>query len=473
MGGWLGRLRWPRPGPLRTMTVARPHRAPEEPAMPLSHLPPFLATAFAALAHWLARRSAARLPLLLAGVLFANGRRTVTSWFRAAGITDEYRPAYTTVCACGRQATSMALSALHAIEPVLGANRLVVAVDDTPTPRYGPEVEGAGIHHNPSPGPAGEKFVYGHVWVTLAALAKHQHWGTIALPLQAQLYIRQADLEGLPPDRRRPFRTKLEMAADQLRWLKPWVDWCFQERWAVVDGGYANKPFLRAARQGGWVVVGRLRKDAALWSVPGPKGPGRRGPAPTHGKGRVSLAKRAGHNQGWQQVECVQYGERVTKTIKTFLATWRPAGGLIRVVLVREEDGWVAFFCTKAQATAQEVLEAAADRGAIEQTFKDVKEVWGAGQQQVRNVYSNEGCFNLNLWLYTLVEGWAWGRPEEGLVDRSASPWDSEPRRPSHRDKRKALQREVLQAEIREALSGRPTKQEFRDLAQRLLDLAA
>src|SRR4051812_22894024 len=281
MGGPWGRLRWPTAGPLRTMTVARPHRAPEEPAMPLSHLPPFLATAFAALAHWLDRRSAARLPLLLAGVLFATGRRTVTSWFRAAGITDEYRPAYTTVCAVGREAHSLALTALHAVEPVLDARRLVVALDDTPTPRYGPEVEGAGIHHNPSPGPAGEKFVYGHVWVTLAALAKHQHWGTIALPLQAPLYIRQADLEDLPPDRRRPFRTELEMAADQLRRLKPWVEHHFGERRAVVDGGYAKKPFLRAARQGGWVVVGRLRKDAALWSVPGPKGPGRRGPAPT------------------------------------------------------------------------------------------------------------------------------------------------------------------------------------------------
>ena len=118
-------------------------------------------------------------------------------------------------------------------------------------------------------------------------------------------------------------------------------------------------------------------------------------------------------------------------------------------------------------------MEAAADRNALEQTNKDVKEVWGAGQQQVRNVHSNEGCFNLNLWPYSLVEAWAWGRPEGGLVDRSASPWDGEPRRPSHQDKRKALQREVLQAEIREALSGRPTKQGFRDLAQRLLDLAA
>jgi SRSO17 transposase len=441
--------------------------------MPLSRLPAFLASAFRDLAQWLDRRSAVRLPLLLYGILFAKGRRTVTSWFRAAGVTDEFRQGYTTVYAVGREAGHMALSTWSAVQPLLDSGRLTVAIDDTPTPRYGPQVEGCGRHHNPSRGPAGEKFLYGHVWVTLAALARHPDWDTLALPVQAQLYIRQVDLDKLPADRRRPFHTKLELAAAQLRWLKPWVDDSFRERWAVVDGGYAKKPFLRAARESGWVVVGRLRKDAALWSLPGPKPPGRRGPAPTYGKERVSLAKRAGQKRGWQEVECVQYGQQVVKTIKTYLATWRSAGGVIRVVLVQEEDGWLAFFCTKAEATAEEILEVVADRSAIEQTFKDVKEVWGAGQQQVRNVHSNQGCFNLNLWLYSLVETWAWGKPEEELVDRSACPWDREPRRPSHQDKRKAVQREALQVEIHEALAGRPTKERMRVLAQRLLDRAA
>src|SRR5262249_394710 len=168
-----------------------------------------------------------------------------------------------------------------------------------------------------------------------------------------------------------------------------------------------------------------------------------------------------------------QYGKQVTKTIKTFLATWRPAGGIIRVVLVQEDDGWGAFFCTDPHASAVAGLGAMADRGALEQTKKDGKEVWGAGQQQVRHLDSNVGCFNLNLWLYTLVEVWAWDKAAEDLVDRSASPWDHESRRPSHQDKRKAVQREVLQAEIHQALSGRPCKGKMRALAQKLLDLAA
>jgi hypothetical protein len=443
--------------------------------MSFSHLPPSLTSTFHWLAAWLQRRTAVRLPLVLCGLLFAKGRRTVTSWFRAAGITTDFRPAYYTVCVVGQHTTALASTVLSAVRPRLPGPRLRVALDDTPTARYGPCVEGAGIHHNPTPGPAGAKHLYGHVWVTLAALAQHPDWGMCALPLQAQLYIRQADVERVPAERRPPFRTKLQLAAEQLRWLRLQVGEHYAERWAVVDGAYAKRPFLRPARQEGFVVVSRLRKDAALWSVPKVVPPGQRGRGQPrkYGPERLSLAKRAGHPRGWQKVVCVQYSARVTKRIKTFLATWRPAGGVIRVVLVQEADGWLPFFCTKPEATPEEILEAMADRGALEQTFKEVKEVWGAGQQQVRNVHSNQGCFNLNLWLYTLVEEWAWPQPEAQLVDRSASPWDSEPRRPSHADKRKALQREVLQGEIAAALSGRPSRAKIRALGQRLLDLVA
>jgi hypothetical protein len=457
------------------MTVATPNRASEDRLMSLSHLSPWLSAVWDSFAAWLDRRTALRLPLLLLGVLLASGRRTATSWFRAAGITAAFRPAYHTIYAVGRRADQLALTAWLTARPCLTTSRrLLLAIDDTPTPRSGPCVEGAGIHHNPTPGPAGEKFVYGHLWVLLAGLAKHPHWGTLALPLHASLYVRHKDLPQIPPEYAWEFRTKLELAAAQLRWLKPWVAHVAEQLWVAVDGGYAKKPFLRPARQEGFTVVSRLRKDSALWSVPPTtRRPGQRGPLPTYGKQRIDLAKRAGHKQGWQQVECVQYGKRVSKTVKTFLATWKPAGGLIRVVLVREEHDWIPFFCTDPEASVVDILEAAADRGAIEQTNKDLKEVWGAGQQQLRNLYANVGAFNLNGWMHTTVEAWAWERSEEELVDRSGSPWDDPTRRPSHADKRKALQREVLRQEIEAALAGRPSKQRLRELAERLLELAA
>jgi DDE superfamily endonuclease len=443
--------------------------------MSSKQLPGWLSSVFDRFAHWLDKRTAARLPLLLTGVLFASGRRTVTSWLRAAEITTEFRPAYHTVHAIGRRSELLAVTALALALPCLTASRrLTVAIDDSPTKRYGPCVQGAGIHHNPTPGPAGAKHLYGHVWVSLAALAQHPTRGAIALPLLADLYVRRKDLPGVPPEYKWQFRTKLEMAAAQLHWLKVWAAHRFDELVATTDGGYAKKPFLKPAKAEGVQVISRLRKDAALRSLPSTKrAKGQRGPLPTYGKERISLAKRAGQTRGWRQVECEQYGEKVTKTVKTFQATWRPAGGRILVVLVKEEAGWLPLFSTNPEATAVEVLEGAAKRNAHEQVFKDVKEVWGAGEQQVRDVYANVGAFNLCCWMYTAVEAWAWDRPDEEIVDRSKSPWDDPDRRASHADKRKALQVQVLRAEIDEALSDAPNAERIRELAERLLALAA
>jgi hypothetical protein len=444
--------------------------------MPLSHLPAALSAWLSPIVGVLDRRSAPRLLLLFVGALFARGRRTVTSWFRAAGVTTDFRRAYNALWAAGRRAEALAHRLLGvALLPLMRrvpGGHLLFAIDDTPTARYGPCVQGAGVHHNPSPGPAGEKFVYGHVWVVLAWLAHHPVWGTLALPLRALLYVRARHVPELAKHYPWEFRTKLELAAELVRWLKAWLGHVGKALWLVIDGAYAKRPFLKPVLALGVVVFGRLRKDAHLTTLPPPRRrPGRRGPLPTYGQGRIDLAKRAGQKRGWERVECVQYGKRVVKTIKTFLATWRPAGGRIRVVIVHETDGWLAYFATDPEATAAAVLEAMADRGAIEQTFKDAKEVWGAGQQQVRNVYASIGALAVNLVLYSLAEAWAWSRAEDELVARPS--WDEEERRPSHADKRKALQRQILREEIRAVIGRRVDRQGFRDLALRLLDLAA
>jgi DDE superfamily endonuclease len=444
--------------------------------MSLSSLPALLSRWLQALAQALDKRSAPRLLLLLLGALCARGRRTVTSWFRPAGITDDFRPAYHALAAAGRRVEGIALRVLLLVlKPwMTPCRRLVFALDDSPTPRYGPCVEGAGIHHNPTPGPAGEKFVYGHVWVTLAWLVRHARWGSLALPLLARLYVRSQDVARLPQGYRWEFRTKLQLAAELLRWLVVWVRGWAEQLWVVADGGYAKKAFLRAAKEQEVTVVSRLRKDAALWTLPpAVRPPGRRGPLPTYGKGRIDLAKRAGQRRGWQRLECVQYGVTQVKQVKSFLATWRPAGGVIRVVLVQEARGWVAFFGTDPSAAAADLLEVVADRGALEQAFKDLKEVWGAGQQQVRHLYASLGAFHVSAWLYTLVEAWSWERAAEALVDRQASPWDEKSRRPSHAEKRKALQGEILAQEIRGVVGEATEVGRFQEVARRLLSWAA
>ena len=163
------------------------------------------------------------------------------------------------------------------------------------------------------------------------------------------------------------------------------------------------------------------------------------------------------------------YGEPAVKTYKTFLATWPPAAGVIRVVIVKEAHGWIPFFCTDPDATVAEILQAAGDRFCIEQNYHDLKEVEGAGQQQVRNVWSNIGSFVLTLWSHTLVELWAWDQPPPALCDRRASPWDDAARRPSHADRVKAFQRSYFLEEFSRLPRAWQRKRRIRALFEELL----
>jgi len=352
--------------------------------------------------------------------------------------------------------------------------RIVLALDDSPTSRYGPKVEGAGLHHNPTSGPDDHKFIYGHIWVTLAWVVRHPLWGAIGLPLRALLYVKAKDVPKLPRRYGWTFQTKLELAVELIRWAAKIVASLGKPLWIVADGAYAYRPLLKKILPLGVTFVSRPRRDAGLRSLPPPWKPGQRRTGRKYGLQKISLAKRAAHRQGWQTIEVVLYGgQPVTKTYKSFLATWPVVGGVIRVVIVREAQGWDAFFCTDPQASVASILECFADRSAIEQVFHDVKEVWGAGQQQVRNLFANVACFQLNLWMHTLVELWAWNQPAAVLRDRSASPWDRADRRPSHADRRNALRRTVLHNELSAAQEIHQIPRKIQELLDTLTALAA
>ena len=431
--------------------------------------------------QWLAAglhaRNRWRLPVLLVGILFAHGRRTVTTWLRAAGVSADFQDYYYFLSALGRKTKSVATHLLLLVLRTLPLpDRLLAVIDDTPTKRYGPKVEGADIHRNPTPGPADQKYLYGHIWVTLSLAVRHPCFGAVALPFLAMLYVRRKTMAKIPKWRGWTFATKLVLAARLVEWIAPILRQAGKMLWIVVDGGYVKAPFLRRALRAGATVIGRLRKDAALRDLPRKLRRGqrrRRGRPPKYGKNKISLAKRAAHREGWEVAQCTVYGQLVTKLYKTFLATYRPTGGVIRVVIVLEDHDWYPFFSTDPNATAVEIIEAFADRATIEQDFHDVKEVWGAGQQQVRNIWTNLAVYHLNLWMHTLVELWSWNRPHDKLCDRSMSPWDDADRRPSHADRRKALRRQIIEHELSTLAAVRRLPRKILQLAQRLMALAS
>jgi hypothetical protein len=413
------------------------------------------------------------MPILLSGILFGRGRRTVTSWLRAAGIVADYEDYYYFVCSLGRKTEQVATRVFQLVLANISLpDRLLLVIDDTPTKRYGRSVEGADIHRNPTPGPAGQKFLYGHIWVSISLALRHPQWGSLALPLLAKLYVRRRSMGQFAGQRNWIFQTKLELAAGLLRWIAPLVKSAGKTFLVVVDGGYAKRSFLEPAMASASAVIGRLRRDAALFSPPPKKKAGERGRPRKYGRERIRLPARAARKRGWKTIPCTVYGRTVEKKFKTFLATWRPAGGLIRVVLIHEADGCLPLFCTDPHLGVKEIIEAFADRATIEQNYHDLKEVWGAGQQQVRNIWSNVAVFNLNVWMHTLVETWAWSRRREELGDRADSPWDDPDRRPSHADRRKALQRLLLREQFSSLRAACELPRKTLRLVERLICMA-
>jgi hypothetical protein len=286
------------------------------------------------------------------------------------------------------------------------------------------------------------------------------------------LYVRQNDVTRLPKRYGWKFQTKLVQAADLAGRAASRLLAAGKQVWIVTDGGYTRRGFVRPLLEQSITLVGRLRKDAALHDLPPRITKRGRGRPRKYGVKRLSLAKRAGQSLGWTDIVCQVYGQEVVKTTKTFLATDPPFGGTIRVVIVREEHGPQFFYCTDLKAGVREIIEAFADRSTIEQVFHDLKEIWGAGQQQVRNLWSNIGVWQLNLLMYTLTELWAWRLSERQLTRRSDSPWDAIDRRPSHADRRKALQTQCLLNEFSTASVSMMLPRKIRHLLQRLLRLA-
>ncbi len=167
------------------------------------------------------RRIAFRLAIIVSGMLLADDRRTASAWFAAGGVTDDWDRFYDCLISIGRRSEPLTEAVLKRIVQQIdpGPNgRIVLGVDDTPTPRYGKQVEGAGVHHNPTAGPADGEFLYGHNWVSLAYLATHPIGGVIALPLRSLLYVREVDTPALDAKYGWTFRTKHQLAVELVLW---------------------------------------------------------------------------------------------------------------------------------------------------------------------------------------------------------------------------------------------------------------
>ena len=99
--------------------------------------------------------------------------------------------------------------------------------------------------------------------------------------------------------------------------------------------------------------------------------------------------------------------------------------------------------------------------------------MWGAGQRQVRNIWTNLAVYTLNPWMHSLAELWAWNKSGKQLVDRADSPWDDPARRPSHANRRKALRNQIVRNELSAIATNWTLPRKIIQLTKDLMALAA
>ena len=97
------------------------------------------------------RRIAFRLPVIMAGMLLSDNCRTASAWFATAAVKDDRDRFYDCLGSIGRTSSKLGAAVLDLIvKKFAPGGRILLAIDDSPTSRYGKHVEGAGVHHNPT-----------------------------------------------------------------------------------------------------------------------------------------------------------------------------------------------------------------------------------------------------------------------------------------------------------------------------------
>jgi hypothetical protein len=161
-------------------------------------------------------RSAVRLTRLFLEAVLARGRRTVTSWIRAAGLNAEFRPAYTTLAAAGKRADTIAARSVYrVVKPLVGGSELLLlGLDDAPRRvmgRWCREPACITIRLPDRQAQLSCTGMSGWCW----ACSSSTRLGVRSLcRCWARLYVRAKDLKSIDPWHPPPFWTNLELAVE-------------------------------------------------------------------------------------------------------------------------------------------------------------------------------------------------------------------------------------------------------------------
>jgi hypothetical protein len=381
------------------------------------------------------------------------GRRTVTRMILAAGDSaDKHYSSYHRVFSAARWSLDrVGLAAFDLMSPSIEGD-VLLALDDTLARKRGLKMFGCGMHHDPLLSTRGKAIMnWGHSWVVLGVIVefpfrpKHYY----CLPILFRLYLNTAKAA----KHRRVYRTRPELAVEMLRTL------CLhrQERrfHAVADSAYGGQSVLNHL-PANCNLTSRLLLDARLYDAPPARKPGTNGRP--RKRGRLLPTPTAMLDQRCRRLTFAIYGRKETARVvdreaRVHKAPERP----LRVVAVEPLTGGrkpQAFYSTRHDATADQVIAWYAMRWSVEVAFHDGKQHLGFEEPQGWSRRAVERTAPVAMLLYTLIVLW-FAREGHRAYRPLECPWYTSKADPSFADMLVTLRRlSVTQKVLSLALRG-------------------
>ena len=297
---------------------------------------------------------------------------------------------------------------------------IVVAIDDTLMRRYGPKVFGCCRMYDGGSVSSGQITGVGNPWVVAGVVVKLSFLARpVCLPVLFRLW------------RPRQGPTQVELTRE----LTGLIAERYPDRRVIVlaDGAYAARTMSPSQLPGNVALVLRARRDIRLYDPPPPRMPGTRGRRRLKGEPQPPLPTLAADpDTRWQQVTLCRTGQAESAEVICQDGFWYRGWGCLpaSALCIRNHkttDQIEAVLITNdPQLDPAQILELYAMRWSIEVTFRDAKQLIGAGEPQNRTPLAVQRtvpftflCLTLAIASYTLQ-----GHAPTDLAERRARhPW--------------------------------------------------
>jgi hypothetical protein len=412
----------------------------------------------------------ASLTTVLTGWVFAS-RHTVTRMILAAGETAEkHFSSYHRLFSAARWSLdALGLAVFDLIGPFLG-EVVMLGLDDTLCRKRGLKMFGTGMHHDPLLSSRGKVITnWGHSWVVLGVIVelpfRPGHY--YCLPILFRLYLNKKSAA----KHRRSYRTRPELAVEMLELLcKCRENWRFH---VLADSAYGGQSVLLRLPKN-CDLTSRLVKDARLY-----------GARPERKRGTNGRPRKRGNRLPTPQQMLAGRCRRVTLNIYgraedarladrvayVHAAPERPLR-VVAVEAVKGGRGQEAFYSTRSDATAEQVIVWYAMRWSLEVTNHDSKQHLGFDEPQGWTRRSVERTAPLAMLLYSLIVLW-FAREGHRSWRPHICPWYTSKTTPSFADMLSTLRQLSVRQQVMTLALGGPGSRKIQQLLENAVSMAA